>query len=315
MLAYAVRRLSSTLVTLLLASVLVFAILHLTPGSPADVLAGPDATPQVVAAITHKLGLDQPLYDQYWKWIHGVLTGNLGESYILSAPVSQLLLQGFYNTLELMVTAMTLALVLAGVLGVAAATVRNRFLQGFLAGFNTVSLAIPPFITGLILILLFAIKLHLVPSGGNVGFSTDPVESLRDVALPAITLALPVSGVIARFLQVSVQQVLQEDYARTAVTKGLSRRRVLLRHILPNALPPVITVTGIQVGQLIGGAVIVEAIFAWPGLGQLAVSALLNRDYLVVQDVLIYAISVFVLTQLLTDVAISALDPRVRNPT
>jgi peptide/nickel transport system permease protein len=311
-LIYAGRRLLSTALVLFLASIVVFGVLRLTPGSPADVLAGPDASPQTVANITDQLGLNKPLTTQYVDWLSGVVHGSFGKSYILGAPIGKLISQRLGNTLELMAAAMALSILFGGLFGLAAATARAGPVRALLAIFNTISLTIPTFITGIVLILVFAVRLRMLPAGGHISITHDPVGGLRSLVMPAVTLALPLSAVIARFLATSLRQELDREYVQAAVAKGLTRRRIFLRHLLPNALPPVITVTGIQIGQLIGGAVVVEAIFSWPGLAQLSVQALLQRDYLVVQDVLLFAVVVFVVIQIATDLAQAAIDPRTR---
>lgn len=311
--SYAVRRVASSLVILFAASIGIFAILRLAPGNPADVLAGPDPSPERIAILVREFELDKPLPDQYIRWIEGVFTGNLGMSYVLNAPVGGLILSRAGNTIELLVASMFLSLLLGGVLGVLAAVSKSRMVQFALALVNTIGLALPPFVIGILLAVLFAVHLQLLPAGGNVSFFDDPILAIQSVIMPAVTLALPISAVIARFVQVSVAQAFNEDFVITARMKGLAPRRTFLRHVLPNAMPPVVTVTGIQVGQLLGGAVVVEAIFAWPGLGQLGIQAIQTRDYLVVQDLLMWAVLAFIVIQTLTDLINAGLDPRIRS--
>lgn len=312
MLRYAARRLPSALLVLLLASVAIFPILRLAPGDPAVVLAGPDPTPLVIESIRQELGLNEPLPIQYGRWIGGVLTGNLGRSYVLNAPISTLIVQRAGNTLELALAATLLALALGLALGTLGAVVRAKSIQTIFAIVTTFSLATPTFISGLVLVFVFAVMLRVLPPGGHVPLLPDPREGLRYLALPAVCLAVPLSAVITRFLRTALLQVIHEDYFRTAVAKGLRDRVVLSRHAMPNALPGVMTVVGIHVGQLLGGAVIVEAIFAWPGLGQLILRAVLDRDYLLVQDLLLLAVAVFVVIGTATDIARALVDPRIR---
>jgi peptide/nickel transport system permease protein len=312
MLEYAARRVPSALLVLLLASVVIFGILRLTPGNPAVVLAGPDANPATIHSIEHDLGLDQSLPAQYTRWAGGLVTGNLGHSYVLGAPIATLIGRGAGNTLELTLGAMILALLIGITLGVLGATTRNRAGQLVLLAVNTITFAVPTFISGVVLVLVFAVSVKLLPPGGQVSLLKDPSIGIQYLILPALCLALPVSAVIARFLQTSMRQVLEEEYIRAATAKGLQRRLIFLRHALPNALPPVITVLGIQVGQLLGGAVIVEAIFAWPGLGQLVLHAVLSRDYLLVQDLLMLGVFVFILLRTAAEVCQAAIDPRIR---
>jgi peptide/nickel transport system permease protein len=294
---------------------MIFGLMRLTPGNPAIVLAGLDPTPARVNAITKALGLNLPLTTQYAKWISSVARGSFGTSYVYNVPISTLIAQRLGNTLLLMVAAMSLAIVLGFALGVLAAVTRVGPVRGSITAFSTFSLTIPTFITGVVFILLFAVEWRIFPAGGFVSITSQPVEGLKSLVLPAITLALPIAAVIARFMQTSLLQAYDEQYVQTATAKGLSRPRILLRHALPNALPPVVTVTGIQMGQLIGGAVIVEATFSWPGLAQLSVQAVEKRDYPVVQDVLLLAVLVFIVIQFLTDIVHAMLDPRVRART
>lgn len=312
MLAYAARRIPSALVVLFLASIAIFAVLRLTPGSPAVVLAGPEADPATIASITHELGLDRPLPEQYLLWLRGIVTGHMGQSYILGAPIATLIGRGLSNTAELTVAAVALAIAIALVVGITGATTSSRALRSLVVTFTTVSFAVPTFISGVVLVLVFAVGLHVLPPGGHPFAGSDPLTVLRYLLLPSVCLALPASAVLARFLQTSLQSVLNEDFIRVARAKGLPWWQILVRHALPNAFPGVVTVLGIQFGQLLGGAVVVEAIFAWPGLGQLILQSFVSRDYLVVQDLVLLAVTVFIVLQTLTDLAHAALDPRLR---
>jgi peptide/nickel transport system permease protein len=311
-LAYAARRIPSALVVLFLASIAIFAVLRLTPGSPAVVLAGPEADPATIASITHELGLDRPLPEQYALWLRGVVTGQMGQSYILGAPIATLIGRGLSNTAELTIAAMVLAIVIALAAGITGATTGSRAVKSLVVTFTTISFAVPTFISGVVLVLVFAVGLRVLPPGGHASLGSDPLGALRFLILPAVCLALPAAAVLARFLQTSLQQVLNEDFIRVARAKGLPWPQILVRHALPNAFPGVVTVLGIQFGQLLGGAVIVEAIFAWPGLGQLILQSFVSRDYLLVQDLVLLAVTVFIVLQTLTDLAHAALDPRLR---
>lgn len=308
---YCLRRAGSAVIVLILASFGIFGILHLAPGNPAVVLAGPDATPSVVAAITHSLGLDKPLPDQYWAWLHGVLTGQLGRSYILGVPISSLILHNLGNTAELTVAAALIAVIAGFLLGVLGAVTRNRFGQAVLTGINTLALAVPTYVSGIVLILVFSLAIPLLPPGGVVPLSA--LGSLpRYLIMPAFCLALPVAAVFSRYLADALRQALGEDFIRTARATGVSRWRIIWRHALPNALPQILAILGIQFGTMLGGAAIVEALFAWPGVGQLLVTSTQDRDYLVVQDLLLWGVLIFTVLQLLTDLGYAWLDPRVR---
>ncbi|MEU6372000.1 ABC transporter permease [Streptomyces sp. NPDC046909] len=312
MLRYALRRVPSALLVLAVASVLVFGVLRLAPGDPAVVLAGPDASPATVAEVRASLGLDSPLPAQYWTWLTGLLTGDLGTSFILGAPIATLIGHGLGNTLELTAAALLLALTFGGAAGVALGTARRPLVRRLLGGAVNLALAVPPYVTGVALVLVFAVTFPLLPAAGHESLLADPVIGVQYLLLPALCLALPTGAVLARFLATSLRKAGQEDYVRTGHGKGLSPRRLLARHVLPGALPPVVTVLGIQTGQLLGGAIVVEAVYAWPGLGQLLLQAVLGRDYLLVQDLLLFAVAVFVALQTLTDLVQAGLDPRVR---
>ncbi|MFC9705659.1 ABC transporter permease [Streptomyces sp. NPDC056943] len=309
---YLLRRLPSALLVLLLASFLVFAVLRLVPGDPAAVLAGPDASAEAEAAIRARLGLDDPLPAQYARWIGGLLTGDLGPSYAIGGQTADLIGDGIGATVELTLGALLFVIVLGAAFGIVGATSRNRWLRGTVRILTTGALAVPPFVTGVLLVLLFAVLLGVLPPGGRVPLLTAPDLGVQYLLLPALCLALPSAAVLGRYLEDSIGRALAEDYVRTATAAGIAPRRLLWRHALPNALPPVVTLLGMQTGHLLGGAVLVEAIFAWPGLGQLAEQALVRRDYPVVQDLLLLLVTVFVLVQLLTDLVHARLDPRIR---
>ncbi|MET7298432.1 ABC transporter permease [Embleya sp. NPDC005575] len=312
MTGYLLRRLPSALLVLVLASFAIFAILRLIPGDPATTLAGSDPSPDTIAAIRVDLGLDRPFLAQYFSWIGDLLSGDPGRSYLIGGQITDLIGDRFGNTLALAVGALVLMLVLGPILGVLGATARGRIPRALLGAVNSVSLTVPVFVTGVLLVLLFAVTWRLLPPGGHESIVADPVIGLQYLVLPALCLALPGSAVIARYIKDGVLQALGEDYVRTARSLGVSHRRILWRHALPNALPPVLTVLGMQVGALLGGAVVVEALFAWPGLGQLAEQGVARRDYPVVQTLLLLLVGVYVLVQLLTDIAYALLDPRVR---
>lgn len=291
----------------------IFVLLRLIPGDAADQIAGGDATPEAVAAIRANLGLDQPWAVQYVKWLSGFFSGDLGRSYILRAPIGELIARGAGHTIELTVAAMLLAIVLGLAVGILGATRDGRPTQTFVAAYTTVGFSIPTFVTSVVLVLVFAVFLGVLPPGGNpVALSDDPQVALQYLLLPAFSLALPLSSTMSRFLMTALRQVLQEDYIRTAVAKGVPMPWIIFRHALPNALPPVLTIIGLQFGSLLGGAVIVETVFAWPGVGRLLLDGVSKHDYMLVQDLALLAVAVFVAVQLLTDLAYAAIDPRVR---
>ncbi|WP_420000170.1 ABC transporter permease [Streptomyces boninensis] len=315
MLRYVLRRLPSAVIVLLLATIPVFAVLRLAPGDPAATVAGPDAGPEVIAGVRHEMGLDRSLTVQYFSWLGDALRGDFATSFVSKVPVSDLVMRGLGNTGTLTVCALLLAVLLAFPLGLAQALARTGRVRTLLNGINVVMLSVPPYVTGVILVLVFSVGLRLLPPGGYVSVFDDPVAGVQFLLLPSICLALPAAAVLARFLTASLQRVFHEEHYFASRMRGLSAKRLVLRHGLPNAVGPVVTVLGIQIGHLLGGAVIVESIFAWPGLGQTLVTAASARDYPLVQALLLLAVTVFIALQLLSDVVYAVIDPRVRERT
>lgn len=311
MLRYALRRIPSGLFILVLASVVIFLLLRTTGGDPAAVKAGSDASPAVVAAIRLQLGLDDPLIVQYFHWLTNLLTGNLGNSLVTDAPIASLIANGLQATFLLTLSASFLAVVIGLALGIAIA-IQSGVTRTIIDGIASLMLAIPTYVSGVLMILVLSVTLNWLPVGGYKTFFQDPEIAMQYLAMPALCLALPAAGVLARFLATSMRQIMDEDFVITGMAKGLSPTRLLLRHILPNALPPVFTVLGIQVGQMLGGAIVVEAIFAWPGIGSVLANATLARDYYLIQDLMLISVAVFIVIQLMTDLAHAALDSRIR---
>ena len=312
MLRYAVRRVPSALVVLLVASVIVFVVPRLAEGDAADVLAGPDASQATRDAVRSDLGLDRSPLVQYVLWLRGLLTGDLGTSYIRKQPASDAIGAALGQTVTLTLGALLVALVLGAIAGVVMGAGRGRVLTKVVNGLVSLAFAVPPYVSGVLFVLLFAVTARLLPASGYQAIYDDPVIAVQYIVMPAICLGLPAAAVIARFLSASVRQVLDEEFVRTGVAKGLTRRRLIRAHVVPNALPPVLTILGIQVGQLLGGAIVVEAIFGWHGIGDLLVNSVLSRDYVLVQDLLLFTVAVFVVVQLLTDLAQATVDPRIR---
>ncbi|MFC6063888.1 ABC transporter permease [Streptomyces ochraceiscleroticus] len=310
--SYLLKRLPSALLVLVLASFLIFGILRLVPGDPASALAGPDADTATVAAIRERLGLNEPLFAQYGSWIGGLISGDLGPSYVIGGDTADLITGGLGATVELTLGALLFTVLLGTAFGVLGATSRSRGVRTAVRVVTTGALAVPSFVTGVLLVLVFSVAVRVLPSGGRVPLLEAPDLSVQYLLLPSLCLALPSAAVLGRYLKDGIERTLGEEYVRTATAAGIPPRRLLWRHALPNALPPVVTVLGMQIGQLLGGAVLVEAIFAWPGLGQLAEQGLVRRDYPVVQDLLLLLVTVFVLVQLLTDLVYAWLDPRIR---
>jgi peptide/nickel transport system permease protein len=314
MLSYALRRLPSALLVLAVGSIVIFTLLRLVPGDPASVLAGPDATPQALEALRDELGLNGSPLVQYFSWIGGILTFDLGRSLILGGEISALMLDALGNTLLLSITALIFAVAVALGLSTVSVIIDRRWLNSIVTAFGTVAVAIPNFVTGALLVVLFGVVWAVLPAGGipRKGFLDDPGITVQYLILPAICLGLPIAAALTRFLTESLRSQLAESYVTTARALGISRRRIILTQVLPNALPSTVTVLGMQIGHLLGGAVLVEAIFAWPGLGNLIERAISSRDYPVVQVMLLFSVVLFVIVQLATDLVTAWLDPRIR---
>ncbi|HEY9293172.1 MAG TPA: ABC transporter permease [Microlunatus sp.] len=314
MISYLLRRLPSAILVLFGASVLIFAVLRLVPGDPATTLAGVDATPQAIAEIRHNLGLDRPVVEQYLHWIGGVVTGDLGRSYTIGGEIAALIAHGAANTLILASAALALTVVISVVTACVWVWTKSKIIDSIITGFNTITLGLPTFVTGIVLVLIFGILLPILPAGGTPprGFTDRLDISAQYLLMPAVCLALPASAGLTRFLAESLRTELRAPYITTARAAGVSERRLLLAHALPAALPTYVTALGIHIGGLLGGAVLVEAVFTWPGLGQLISQAIDNRDYPVVQILLLVSVGVFIVIQLITDVVHAALDPRIR---
>ncbi|MFD6162767.1 ABC transporter permease [Nocardia sp. NPDC060256] len=314
MIRYLLRRLPSAVLVLFGASVLIFLLLRLVPGDPATTLAGSDASPQTIAAIRHQLGLDRSIPAQYVTWLGDLLSFDLGRSYIIGGQIADLVGRGLTNTVVLTVSALVLAVVVSLVVSVASVVWPSRWLNTVVAAANTVAIALPTFVTSVLLVLVFAVALPVLPAGGVPpdGFIARPDIAVQYLLLPSICLALPVAAALTRFLTESLRTELGKQYVLTARSLGISHWQIVTRGALRNALPTMLTALGMQTGQLLGGAVLVEAAFAWPGIGQLIEQGISRRDYPVVQVLLLLSVSVFVAIQLLTDIAHAYLDPRIR---
>ncbi|MCJ0906078.1 ABC transporter permease [Rhodococcus sp. ARC_M6] len=314
MIRYVAGRIPSAVVVLFLASLLIFSVMRLVPGDPALALAGPDATPESIAAIRHSLGLDKSIPAQYISWIGDVLTLDLGRSFVLGGQISDLVLAGLGNTAVLAGSALLVAVVLSLVLSVAVVVWPKKWLTSAVNVLNTLSVALPNFVTGVLLVLVFAIVIPVLPSGGVPpgGYLAHPDITLQYLVLPSLCLALPVAAALTRFLSEALRTEMAQQYVITAQAAGVSRWNLVTRSALRNALPTMLTVLGIQTGHLLGGAVLVEAIFAWPGIGQLIEQGIGRRDYPVVQVLLLLSVTIFVLIQLVTDIVHAYLDPRIR---
>jgi len=293
-------------------SVIVFSFLHLTPGDPVEAMLGMEVDQATKEGLRHALGLDRPLFMQYAVWIGRAARGDLGTSIRTHQRVSAILGEKLPVTLELTVAASLVGLIIALPAGVLAAVRRNSAIDLGAMGIALAGVSIPSFSLGVMLILLFALHWRWLPSIGYVSFFHDPAGALRHLALPAVTLGLGLAGALTRMVRSGVLEELGQDYVRTAKAKGLSFPSVINRHVLRNALLPALTVLGVQVSVLLGGAVITEQIFAWPGVGQLAVQAVQSRDYPVLQGTILVIAALATVVQLGVDIAYALMDPRIR---
>lgn len=309
---YILARVIQAVPVLLITSAGIFLLIYLVPGDPAITVAGPDATAAEIAAIRRRMGLDQPLLIQYLRWLGNIAQGDLGVSYVNRAQVAELLGSRIVVTAHLAVATMLVAPVLAVPLGIMTAT-RPRSVPARLAvAFNALAMAIPAFWLGILLVLIVGLELKWLPTTGHVSFFDDPLASIRFLILPTLTLGAYAIAILSRFTRAAVLEVLNEDYVRTARAKGLNGGAVMRHHVLPNALVTIVTIMGIQFGHLLGGAVIVEAIFGYPGLGRGLLESILLRDYTVVQATILFVVVVFIVVNLITDLLYVYLDPRIR---
>jgi peptide/nickel transport system permease protein len=312
---YIASRLLALVPVVVLVSVAAFSFIHLLPGDPVIALlgtSGQSLTPQQLKSARHDLGLDKPLPVQYLDWAGKALTGNLGKSAVTHQTITRALRDRFPITLQLTIASFFVSMLIALPTGVIAAYRRNSPLDRVMTVLALGGVAMPSFWLGILLILLFAVQVHWFPPSGYVSFATDPREWLRHLVLPALTLGVVQAAVVMRQTRSSLLEVLNEDYVRTARAKGLAERRVVLGHGLRNALLPVVTVAGLQVSRLLGGAVVIETVFALPGFGRYGVDAIFIRDYPVVQAAVLVTAVIVVLTNLFTDLLYGVLDPRIR---
>jgi peptide/nickel transport system permease protein len=309
---YAARRVGALVVTLFFVSALVFVVVRVLPGDPAAIIMGTEGSREAADRLREAMGLNRPLVVQYVDWVSGALRGDLGRSLQYDLPVGQLIASRLSVTVPLALMAAAFMIAAAVPLGLYAATHHRRAGDYIAMVVSQVGISIPQFWAGLLLILVFSVTLGWVQSGGFEGWSSGVAAALRSLVLPAIALGLFQAAVLVRATRSAVLDVLREDYVRTARAKGLSERRVVGRHTLRNALIPIVTVAGVQLGQLLAGAIILESVFALPGLGRLALGAISARDLPVVQGVGLFIASTIVVINFVVDLAYGLLDPRIR---
>ena len=310
------KRLLTFLATLAVASVLVFAVLELLPGNVAQVMLGETATPEATAALEKKLGLNRAAPLRYAQWISGLLSGRTAHSFSYDTPTAELIKERLQVTVPLAALAMALTTVLALSLGIFAASRHNTVGDVGVMALSQVGIAIPSFWFAILLILLFAVKLQWVSAGGFPGWADDDgggvLAGLKALLLPAIALALVQAAILARVTRSAVLDVMREDFVRTARAKGLSRRATLWRHVLRNAMIPVLTIMGLQFANLVTGAIVIENVFVLPGIGRLVFQAIANRDLVVVRDVVMLLVALVVVVNFCVDVLYALVDPRLK---
>ena len=302
---YVILRVLQGLVVIWIVTLMVFTILHLTPGDPVDLIVGEaNMTHEQREQIRHFWGLDKPIYVQYFTWLNNVVHGNFGESITFGRPVTDLLRAAAPNTLKLNALALFFSLLVALPVGVLAAVRRYTLFDGTATIFSTLGISIPNFWLGLVLIILFSLKLGWLPPFGSNGW--------KAYVLPVFVLATEQMALITRLTRATTLEVMNQEYVATARAKGLTERVVMMRHIVRNALLPIITVIGFRVGVLLSGTIVIETVFAWPGVGRLLFQAISRRDYLVVQSIVTIGAAVVILATLLTDIIYAYVDPRIR---
>jgi peptide/nickel transport system permease protein len=309
---YILRRLLQAIPVVFFSTFLVFMVIHLIPGDAAAVLAGPNATAESLAALRTELGFDQPVLIQYVVWVGHLLQGDLGRSTLSGQPIVKLLQARAPATIELTLAAMVISMAIALPLGILSAThVRGR-LEWLISTVQSLWLAIPNFFAGILAIIFFSLVLRWLPPGGRVADGNDLGNSIKSLILPSTTLALYLAAGLSRFIKFNLLEIFFDDFVRTARAKGLDQTAVVYGHALRNAMLPVITILGVQFASLLGGTVIIEAVFSWPGVGGLMLDGISNRDYAVVQGGLLLLVLLFIVINLLVDLTYALIDPRLR---
>ena len=312
MIGFILRRLAQLLPVLLIASTGIWAMIYAVPGDPVAVIVGENATKEQMQAVRERLGLDRPVYAQYVSWLGNALKGDLGQSIQNREPVRDLIAQRVPATIQLGLAATLVGLLLGIPVAVISALRPNSWVDRTLSGWSALALGVPTFWLGILLILLFAVQLHWLPAASTyVSVFESPWQAVVNLFLPALTLGIYVSGIFARFLRASLLGELRADYVRTARSKGLPERDVVGRHVMRNALLPFVTIVGLMMANFIGGTVVTESVFTYPGLGRLLIQAISTRDYPLIQGCILFILVVFVLINLLVDVLYAYIDPRI----
>ena len=309
---YIAKRLLLSVLTIVLVSMLTYVFTTVLPGSAARMILGRKATPEKIEAVRQQLGLTKPIYVQYWDWVTGFATGDMGTSFLYNDPVSDLILQRLPRSLFLAIAAMSIAILTAIPLGVIASTHQNEPMDVAISTFTFAGISVPNFFWGLVFILIFAVQLNLLPPSGYVDPWINPVGFLARLVMPAAALGWSLMAYIARMTRSSMLEVFRENYITTAKAKGVPKDDIVYTHALRNALIPTLTVIGFQIGYAFGGVIVIEQVFHWPGIGSLAFQAILERDLPVIQAAVVTIAIVFVGANFLVDILYSYLDPRIR---
>ena len=313
MLPYLIKRLGSLIASLFVASLVIFACIEIVPGDPASFMLGVNAQPDTVNALREELGLNTSNTQRYLSWIYGFLKGDLGTSYTYRSPVSDIVADRLQVSVPLALYALTLTILIAFPVGVLAAAWRGSAVDLFVMGVTQLGIAIPNFWFAILMVIVFAINLGWISAGGFPGWDAGILAVIKALTLPAVALALPQASILARVMRSSLLDTLSEDYIRSARAKGLSRRQVMWRHALRNAMIPVLTIIGLQFSFLLAGAIIIENVFFLPGLGRLVFQAITQRDLIVVESVVMLLVFAVVLVNFLVDLAYAWVDPRLRE--
>ena len=312
MTGYILRRLVQLIPVLFLASIDIWAMVYAVPGSPIGAIVGENATQEQIADAMQRLGLDRPLHEQYLSWLRGALVGDFGQSIQSREPVLGLIMDRIPATLQLGLFAILFGLVLGVPVAIISALFPNSWIDRVLSAWSALALGVPTFWLGILLILLFGVQLRWLPAVSTyVPFFQDPLGALKNIVLPSLTLGTYVSGIFARFLRASLLGELKADYVRTARSKGLPERDVVGRHVMRNALLPFVTIVGLMLAAFVGGAVVTEAVFTYPGIGRLLIQAIAVRDYPLIQGCILFVLVIYVLMNVLVDVLYAYIDPRI----
>lgn len=307
------RRLITLVATLIVTAMIVFVALEILPGDPAEVMLGLNATPETVAAVRADLGLDKPAVVRFGSWMYGLATGDLGKSYAYRVPVSELIAERLQVTFPLTLLAMLISTAVGIPAGLIAASRAGKWRDIVVMTLAEIGLSVPNFWFGILFVLLFSVTLQWLPAGGFAGWDHGVIAGFRSLLLPAISLALPQAAIIARLMRSAAIDALNEDWVRTARAKGLTRGATLLKHVLRNAMVPVITILGLQFSYLIAGTIIIENVFALPGLGRLIFQAIGDHDIIVVKDLVVLFAGIVVIVNFIVDLLYGLIDPRLRR--